>query len=110
MIEGAPVAMEWNQNIAGFEGWTILKGTPKADWCRKFIAFAAEGKNQAEWCKHLSYGPTNPNAFKFLSPERAKLVGTYPEYASKALLIDNAFWGKEKDKSIDMFNAWMLKG
>lgn len=108
--EGAPVAMEWNQNIAGYEGWCILKGTPKGEWVRKFIAFAAEGKSQAGWVEHLAYGPTNPNAFKFIKPERAKLVGTFPEYQSKALLIDNAFWGKEKDKAIDMFNAWMLKG
>ena len=108
--EGAPVAMEWNQNIAGYEGWTILKGTPRADWCRKFIAFAAEAKSQAGWVEHLAYGPTNPNAFKFIKPERARLVGTFPAYQSQALLIDNAFWGKEKDKAIDMFNAWMLKG
>ena len=108
--EGAPVALEWNQNIAGVEGWCILKGTPRAEWCQKFVAFAAEAKNQAEWVKHLTYGPTNPNAFKLIAPDRAKLVGTFPEYASKAVLIDNEFWSKEKDKAIDQFNAWMLKG
>jgi putative spermidine/putrescine transport system substrate-binding protein len=108
--EGAPVALEWNQNIAGVEGWVILKGTPRADWCRKFIALAMEAKSQADWAPYLAYGPSNTNAFKFISPERAKVSGSFPEHASKALLIDNAFWGKEKDKAIDMFNAWMLKG
>ncbi|MHB1216672.1 MAG: ABC transporter substrate-binding protein [Alphaproteobacteria bacterium] len=108
--EGAPVALEWNQNIAGVEGWTILKGTPRADWCRKFIAFAAEGKNQAAWAELLSYGPTNPNAYKIIPAARAKVLATYPAYAENSLLIDNDFWGKEKDKAIDMFNAWMLKG
>ncbi len=107
--EGAPVALEWNQNVAGVEGWCIIKGTPHGEWVRKFIAFAAEAKNQAEWVKYLTYGPTNPNSFKFIAPERAKLVGTNPEYAQKAVLIDNEFWGKEKDKGIEMFNAWMLK-
>ncbi len=107
--DGAPVALEWNQNVAGVEGWCLLKGTPHFEWCQKFVAFAAEAKTQADWCKNLSYGPTNPGAFKFLSPERARIVGTYPEYAEKALLIDNDFWAANMEKGLNMMKEWFLK-
>jgi putative spermidine/putrescine transport system substrate-binding protein len=107
--DGAPLALEWNQNIAGIEGWCILKGTSHYEWVQKFVAFAAEAKQQAEWCKRLSYGPTNPGALKMLPPERVKLVGTNPEYASKALLIDNDFWAANLDKGLTMMKEWFLK-
>ena len=108
--EGAPATMEWNQGIAGIEGWCILKGGPNMDACRKFIAFAAQAERQAAFTPHVSYGPANPNAYKHIPAERAKVLPTNPEHLKKALLIDNDFWGKEKDKAIERFNAWLLQG
>ena len=49
------------------EGWVIPRGNPKADLARRFVKFCANAKRQAEFTPHLAYGPTNPNAYKFIA-------------------------------------------
>ena len=107
--ESAKVGYTFNQGILQSTSLCILKGTPNGEWVRKFIAFAAEAKQQAEWCKHLSYGVTNPNALKLLPPERVKIIGTNPDYAAKALLIDNDFWAANLDTGLTRMKEWFLK-
>ena len=34
--------------------WAILKGTPNADLCRKFIRFTCDPKRQAAFTKYLT--------------------------------------------------------
>jgi putative spermidine/putrescine transport system substrate-binding protein len=107
--DGAPVAIEWNQSIAGVEGWCILKGSPNYEWSQKFIAFAAEATSQAAWTPFLSYGPTNPNAYKHIDAKRARDLGTFPEHVAKSILIDNDFWAANMEKGLNMMKEWFLK-
>ena len=48
IMEGAPVAIVWNQNLWGVDNWSILAGTPNADACREFIKFASDVKRMAQ--------------------------------------------------------------
>jgi putative spermidine/putrescine transport system substrate-binding protein len=105
---GAPAKIVWNQNIAGVEGWSILRGTPRTDIARKFVAFCADPKQQSIFTKYMTYGPTNPNAFKYIDPARAALLSTNPEYRKTALLIDSDYWATHKDQAVERFDAWML--
>ena len=51
--------------------WGVAKGAPnrKAAW--EFLQFAVQPKPQADFANQLYYGPTNPEAFKHISPEVA---------------------------------------
>lgn len=106
--EGAPVKIIWNQGLWSTEGFCILKGTPKADLCREFIKFTCDAKRQAIYTKGLSYGPSNPDAYKFIDPVRAKSLPTHPDNIAKAVQIDAKYWGKNKDKLTETFNTWLL--
>lgn len=106
--DGAPVQMVWDQALWTFEGWTILKGGPKADLVREFIEFCAQGKQQALYTPHVAYGPTAPDAYEFVDPERAKVLPTNPEYIKKMVNVDTDFWGKNKEPASEKFNAWLL--
>jgi putative spermidine/putrescine transport system substrate-binding protein len=106
--EGAPVAMAWEQNLWAAEGWCILKGTPKADLCREFIKFAANAKRQAAFTPHVAYGPTNPNAYKYIDPKRALILPTHPENYAKGIRVDYEYWGSHKEKVTERFNAWVI--
>jgi putative spermidine/putrescine transport system substrate-binding protein len=105
---GAPVKMAWGKALWGFEGWCLLKGNPKNDLGRKFIAFAAEAQNQANFTPHVAYGPTNPGAYKFIDPARAEVLPTNPKYFSDMVAIDSGFWGPIKDEAVDRWKSWML--
>lgn len=106
---GAPVAIQWNQNVATYEGWGILRGTPKAQAAREFVAFAMEPRQQAIVAKYLAYGPANPKAYEFIDPKRAKQLSTFPEYRKAALNIDTAYWATAGTQAQERFNAWKLQ-
>jgi len=105
---GGPVAIEWNQGLYSIEGWAIPKGNPKAALGKKFIQFCANAERQAVYTKTLAYGPTNPNAYKFITAERAKYLPTAPDLVKKMALANEEWWAKHKDKVIERFNAWLL--
>ena len=106
--DGAPVELVWNQALWTFEGWSILKGTPKADLVREFIEFCAQGEQQAKYTPYVAYGPTAPDAYQYVDKERAKVLPTNPAYLKNMVSVDTDFWGKNKEKASEMFNAWLL--
>jgi putative spermidine/putrescine transport system substrate-binding protein len=106
--DGAPAAIAWEQGLWAVEGWSILKGTPNGELCRKFVEFAADPKRQAAYTRHLSYGPTNPGAYKFVDPKRAPVLPTHPDNYAKTIKVDYKFWGSNKDKVTERFNAWLI--
>lgn len=106
--DGAPVKIVWNQHLWSPEGWTILKGTPKADMCREFIKFATDPARQAVFTKHLAYGPTHPDAYKWIPEDRARILPTHPDYIKSRIQSDFQFWAEHKDAAAERFNAWVI--
>ena len=106
--DGAPVKLVWDGALWTFEGWSILKGTPNADLVREFIEFCAQGKQQAKFTPHVAYGPTAPDAYDYVDPERAKVLPTNPAYLKNMINVDTDFWGKNKEMASERFNAWLL--
>ena len=74
----------------------------------KLIQFCANPERQAEFAKHIAYGPTNPNAYKSISKQRAAMLPTNPDYFDKLIYQSNEFWGPNQEKLIERFNAWLL--
>ena len=105
---GAPVTISWNEGIHGYEGWGILKGTPRVEAAREFVTFCANAENQARQAPYIAYGPVNPKAYNYIDPKRAKVLSTNPAFLPLMHPIDMDFWGTEKDKAFELFNAWLL--
>jgi putative spermidine/putrescine transport system substrate-binding protein len=106
---GVPVGIVWNQNLWSVDYWTIPKGAPNADLCRQFIKFACDPKRQAAFAPYILAGPTNPNAYRYIDPARAKLLPTYSENLAVGIQSDDDFWSVNKDKLTEAFNAWLLR-
>jgi len=106
---GAPVTIEWNEGFYGFDTWVLPKGGPKAELARQFVKFCANARRQAAYTPNLAYGPTNPNAYKFISAERAALLPTSPQNLPKIAYLDDEFWAANKDKSGERFEEWLLR-
>jgi len=107
-LAGAPVEVEWTDNIWGLDVFAILKGTPNADLCREFIRFTCDPQRQAAWTRLLRNGPTHPGAYDHIPADVARTLPTYPPNREKSLNIDNAFWAANKDAAIERFNTWVL--
>jgi putative spermidine/putrescine transport system substrate-binding protein len=88
--------------------FTILKGTDNFETCRQFILFCLQGERQAAVGRQVAIAPTNPNAFKFISPERATVLATNPPYQATGIEINDEFWAANRDAIADRFNKWLL--
>lgn len=106
--QGAPLALAWQNNIWGTDMFTILKGTDNFETCRQFILFCLQGERQAAVGRQVAIAPTNPNAFKFISPERATVLATNPPYQATGIEINDEFWAANRDAIADRFNKWLL--
>jgi len=107
--DGAKYRIAWNQGIVVCDGFSIPKGNPKAALGREFIEFCANAERQATFSKYLSYGPTNPNAFKHLPPERIAILPNNPQYADSLVLQTPEAWADVKDKATEQFEAWVTR-
>lgn len=106
---GAPFTVVWKHGIVQCEGWVVLKGGPKADAAREFVKFCANPERQAALTHHLSSGPVNPNALKYVEEEKARTYPTWPENLAQLVPIDPSYWAKAEGPALERFNNWLLK-
>ncbi|MCX8567130.1 MAG: putative spermidine/putrescine transport system substrate-binding protein [Glomeribacter sp. 1016415] len=105
---GVPIAFSWEQHIYECNSWAILKGTRNANACREFIKFASDPERQARLAEY-GVGPTLPEAFNYIKPERAKQLTSYPENLKKGLHTDSIYWLNNQDRAIREFTEWLAK-
>ena len=96
--QGAPVDFEWNQGLMEVNYWVIVGNTKNYDAAMEFIKFTTHPDIQAAMAKLQPLGPTNKQAFDYLSNERAKELPTYPDNLEKQIFVSAEFWAK-KDTS-----------
>lgn len=109
IIDGAPVAIVWNQNLWGVDNWSILAGTPNAEACREFIKFASDAKRMAAQTEYYPAGVTQPEAFKYIKPEVAKNCPTHPDNIKNGVQINAKYWLENQAAVTEKFNSWVLK-
>lgn len=107
---GAPVEIVWNDGFYSVAGWMIAKGAPNGDIARKFIAFCSRADRQAAAAAKIADGPPNPNAFKHLSKERARILPSFPDNFALASRIDDSFWAANGQRLNRRVNEWLLRG
>jgi len=105
---GTPAVIVWNQGLYSIEGWAIPKGNPKAEEARKFIRFCADAKQQAIFTETLAYGPTNLDAYKSISAERAKFLPTSPGNLKLMAVANEDWWSANRSAVTERFNSWLL--
>ncbi|HMK67961.1 MAG TPA: ABC transporter substrate-binding protein [Stellaceae bacterium] len=105
---GKPVDITWNQGIFALEGWVVPRGGPKAEIGKKFVTYCSNAKRQAVFASALPYGPTNPKAYDYIPKDRAKYLPTAPDNFKLLLQSSTQWWGTNKAKAIERFEAWLL--
>jgi putative spermidine/putrescine transport system substrate-binding protein len=107
--EGAPVAIQWNQQILLVAYNAVVKGAKNKAEAMKYLAFMMQPKMQAEWVKIIPYPGSSKSMFDHLPAELAKNLPTNPEYYKMGLQRDYAYWVKHEERLMEEWNAWMLK-
>jgi putative spermidine/putrescine transport system substrate-binding protein len=105
---GAPVKMVFTQGLYSTDGWSIPKGTPRADLARKFVRYVMNPEQQALYSNTVANAPSNQKAYDYIKPERAKLLATSPENIKGLVPTDDQWWAQNRDKVQERFQEWLL--
>lgn len=104
--EGKNLAITWTGGIYDLDYWVMPKGTPNKDLAMKFIAMATNPTEQAEYTKHISYGPTNNKALAKIDPKILAMLPTSPANSKTALQFNISFWADQGEALEKRFAAW----
>lgn len=94
--EGAPLALSWDQSLLQHDYWTVMKSAPNKENAFKLMAYMARPEAQAAFAEAIPYGPTNRDAFKLISKERAEMLPGAPGTIGKQVLQDYAYWSAKR--------------
>ena len=62
--DGAKVGYTFNQALRDYDCFAIPKGAPNKDLAMKFLGEVSKAKYQANLPFHITYGPTNKEAYE----------------------------------------------
>jgi putative spermidine/putrescine transport system substrate-binding protein len=105
---GAPVRVRWQQGLYSTDGWSIPRGTPRADLARRFIAFCMKPEQQAIYSSQVANGPSNQRAYDTITAERAQVLPTSPANVAGLVESDAAWWAANRSRVQERFQDWLL--
>ncbi|MCW5750796.1 MAG: ABC transporter substrate-binding protein [Alphaproteobacteria bacterium] len=104
---GAPLEIVWN----GAENYTsfrfVAKGTPRAKLAWEYLKFASQPQQEAAFCSILPYGPANPKAFDYISPEVAAKMPSRPDRVKVAYQPDAEWLAPRLGQIRERFAQWL---
>lgn len=103
------LAISWAQSIYDLDFFVIPKGTPNKAAAHKYIAYVLTPAAQAEFAKHIAYGPANKNALKQLDSKILANLPNSPANGKEALAGNVDFWTDHGDGLEQRFTAWAAK-
>ena len=106
---GDPVAISWDQTLFVQSAWFVIKNAPHKKEAMEFINFAGRAENQAMVAKEIFYGPTNPDALKYIDDKVARWMPSYPANFKKSKELDGLYWEDNRDRLTEKFEAWLMK-
>jgi len=106
--KGAPIEVQWNQNIRSIDYLVIPKGAPNAEVAQHFMNATADADNQALMANTLAYAPVNPAAFKDVEESVLPWLATTQENQDKGFLIDAAYWRDNLAELTERWTEWKL--
>ncbi len=106
--KGEPIDYTYNQAIADFGAWAILKGAPHPNAARAFIDFyMTDPEAHARFAHEMGYTTSNAAAGPLLVPEdRDDLLST-PQKLASVVRIDYDWLAAHRSAVINQFSAWV---
>jgi putative spermidine/putrescine transport system substrate-binding protein len=107
-LKGAPVDFHFNQAIFVSDAWAIPKGGKNKKEAMELIALNMTPAVQAEYARHIPYGPVNKEALKLLDKATLAALPSSEENFSKGRMLDLMYWADNGAAVLDRFNKWLL--
>ncbi len=106
--EGVPLEWTYNQAVADFGAWAILKDAPHPKAARAFIDFyMTNPEAHAAFSREMGYMTPNRAAAALLSPEEKRLLVASPETYKQIIHLDAAWLEAHRAEGLERWNRWI---
>ena len=104
-----PVTMVWNGGSLNVSYYSIQKGATNANAAMDFMKFCwNDPQRLAEIARDMPYAGFNPDMFKVLSAEEAKVLPTAPANVSLQFTFNPEYWADHQKEILARWQAWRL--
>ena len=100
-------ALQWNGSLTIVASWAIPAGA--SPLAIKFLAFAADPKNQRRLPALGAYGGATSGSTDGLPPDQLAISPSTPANLANGLMVDEQFWRDNGAKLEKQFEAWLAK-
>lgn len=105
---GDSVAWTFNQAVADWGAWAILKNAPHPKAAKAFINFyMANPEAHAAFSREMGYATPNKAGQALLSPEMREKVAATPEAMQRFVHIDPNWLAENRSAVIERWNKWI---
>lgn len=106
--KGSKLGIEWNENMQSVDYLVVPQGVKNRAIAMALIDEATLPEHQAKIAELMALAPTNPEAFKLISPSLAPWLSTTPENAKKGFLVNEEYWKDHYKDLAEKWEAWKL--
>jgi putative spermidine/putrescine transport system substrate-binding protein len=106
--KGAPLAIEWNQNMLQVQGLAVFKDAKNFEGAQLLIDYSFQPEAQLGFARELNYGPVNRKSYDLLPPELANRLPGGPKLKEKGFLQNVEWWDENRAKVNDRWSKWIL--
>ena len=107
-LDGAPLAIAWNQNALLVQAYGIPKGTTKMDAARQFIDYASSPEVQSRWLAKYKAIPVNVKSYASTPKDLMDPATNTPWTRSKGFVFDIEWWANNRAKVNDVWSKWVV--
>ena len=105
---GIPLDWTFNQAIADFGAWCILKGAPHPNAARAFINFyMANPESHARFAREIGYATPNKASSNLLTVDEKKELVTTAEEMSNIIKVDADWLAANRSQALERWTAWV---
>ncbi|MBZ4691313.1 MAG: transporter substrate-binding protein [Cereibacter sp.] len=106
--QGVPLEWSWDNAVADFGAWAILKGAPHPNAARAFIDFyMSNPQNHVNFTRETGYATSNVEAQALLGEEEKRVFGAVPEIIDQIIVPDADWLEQNRAAALERWNAWI---
>ncbi len=114
-LEKQPLTIVWDGQVLAAGYFAIVKGTPRLETARRFVAFASSTQSLANLTRYISYGPMRRSSLALVDKHLATGIDIRPHMpnapgnTANAVLEDPEWWADNQDELNERFAAWLIR-
>jgi putative spermidine/putrescine transport system substrate-binding protein len=102
---GAPVEIQWNQNLQTADYLVIPKGTANKEAAMELIAYCVSAQNNHRLSEYIEYAPINKESIPKVDPQVAPRLPT--AYRDVGVTYNAEWWDSNREAVTERFNEWV---